>query len=309
MRAVVRMGDPGIDAGWVRRRSLGGTLALVWLVGTTIGVGAMAAGAVGPIGWIEGWQLRATGTASPVIAALPFMVLPFAPVLARLFATDVRRPLLLGVQQAFSPTSGPRFEPTSGMRARRIATMRAIATVVLVAGLLAMAAGIAWSWHASSAPVPPPVAVPYGDVIRGRAPAGPVLVTGAEQRSQGWLEAVRVRGSTVRSLWRVLLPPGDAGRVALVEKIAVGEDDAGRLRPYVRPTLSGRIAPLDDWTAARLREQGFALTDRPFVLERSMGDQGDAVDASSSGMLLAMFGSVAIFMGAITRWQAGRLAR
>jgi hypothetical protein len=49
MRDVVRLGDPGIDEAWVRRRALGSAVVSTWIVSTALGVGAMTAGAVGPL--------------------------------------------------------------------------------------------------------------------------------------------------------------------------------------------------------------------------------------------------------------------
>jgi hypothetical protein len=42
------------------------------------------------------------------------------------------------------------------------------------------------------------------------------------------------------------------------------------------------------------------------MLERSLGDHGDAIDAGMPGMLTAMLSSVATFMG-IVRWKTGQM--
>jgi len=306
MRDVVRLGDPGIDEAWARRRALGGAFVSTWIVATTLAVGAMAAGAVGPVGWIEAVQVRVLGGVSPVMAALPFMVLPFAPLLAQLLPTDVRRPFLLGMQQASSPTSGPRFEPSVEVRRRDLARKVAVATTAMVAGLVALLAGIALAVRESSAPIPPPVIVSYEDAASGRPRTGSVLVTGAVEGRASWLERSTTRGSTVRTRWRTLVPPDAPGPARLVESVVVGTDDANRPRDLVRPSLVGRLSPLDDWTAARLREAGIPVAGTAIKLERSMGDEGDAVDASMPGALLAIFGFVATVVGGALRWKARR---
>jgi hypothetical protein len=240
------------------------------------------------------------------MAALPFMILPFAPLLARLLPTDVRRPSLLGVQQASSPTLGPRFEPGVEMHRRDLARKVALSTAAVVAGVAASVAGIALASREASAPIPAPVAVSYEDAASGRARNGSVLVTGAVEGPTFWLERSTTRGSVVRTRWRALVPPSVTGPARLVERVVVGTDDHGRPQDYVRPTLVGRLSRLDDWTAARLREAGIPVAGRAIKLERSMGGNGDAVDASMPCTLLAIFGFVATVVGGTLRWRARR---
>ena len=303
MRLVVRLGDPGIDAQWVRSRSIGVGLAVTWLIAATMALGFMAAASVGPVGWVEGWQTRSFGMSNPILAVLPFMLLPFAPALARFLPADSSRPLVLGIQQGFSPGLGPRFEPTVEMRVRHVAAGGVVASAAVVAGLLAMAGGIAWAVRAPSI-VGPRTSVTYDDVIHApKSSAGDVEVSGAVERGPKWLQKTRVRGTINYSEWQVLAPPTVSGPWQLVEKTAAGVDGEGRVHLHARPTLVGRLYPLDGWTAARLREAGFDLAEHPVALERSSGDHGDSIKASMPGALVAMFGFVVVFLSGLFRWR------
>ena len=297
MRTTVRLGDPGIDERWMRRRTTGVALAIAWLLATTLGIGIMTATKCGPPGWIQAWQLREYGGTNPLLAALPLMPLVFMPALATLMPTSLDRPMLLGMQQAFSRKREPRVAEKASGRDGPVAY--AMWMTLLAAGLATMAAGAGWAWWASSRAPAAPVAVTHADVVAGRAPPGQVLVTDVVEGEARWIESTRLRTTSIHDEWRGLAPNGDGLPLDLVEKIAVGVDGDGRARVYARKGTIGRVRRLDDWHADALRQKGFVLADRAWVLERSLGDEGDAMDAAGSGTILALVGLVLTYAGGV----------
>jgi hypothetical protein len=308
MRQVVKIGDAGIDEGWARRLSSGRSLAGAWVALATVGLAVMTACHVGPPSWIAAWEVRGMGVDDPVAAVLPLMWIPFVPALAALLPATASRPVLLGVQQAFSPGKGPRFQPTEAARLHGLAVLRRRLTATWVSGLVVIAAGAVWAQRSGSAPRPAPVRIALSGLVgRQDLPRGQVLVADAVESSRSWLEESTVHGTTTRTRWRLASPPGWSGPAPLAESVVVGQDDQGRLRDMARPAMVGRLRRIDSWTAFRLREQGLPASADALVLERSMGDEGDALDASVGGLLVCLAGFVMAMVGGAMRWKAGRL--
>ena len=299
MQEVVRPGDPGIDARWLRLRGLGLAVSSTWPLAATLAIGVMTASRIGPPGWIQAWQIRDHGVANPLLAALPLMPLALLPRLAGLMAADVTRPVLLGMQQAWKPNTGPRVEWSADHLRRRSSRTLKASLAVLVLGLAALAAGLGSIWTNATQPVRPPVQTSYGDLIAGRAPDALVLVTGADEGDARWIESTRMRTNTVRNEWRELHAHGSTSATSLVERIDVDVDALGRTRELARPGLVGRIESLDTWHADLLRRQGFALGGHVKVLRRSISADTDGIDKNDRGILMALGGFVATFMGGV----------
>jgi hypothetical protein len=308
-RTVVRPGDPGIDARWLRRRMAGVALSAGWLPLATLAIGAMTASRIGPPGWIEAWQLRTTGMANPLFAALPLMPLVFATRLAGLLQANERRPFILGMQQAWNPRAVPRLEMPDNHIDRRTRRTYAISLTVMAVGLVALAASVAWVWTNSTRPPATPVPVSYDDVVAGRAPRGLVVVGGVRDGASRWIESTHLRTTTVYDEWHDL-PRADApAPAALVERIALDVGPDGRAREFVRPGLFGRVEPLDDWHADLLRREGFALAAHPWQLTRSISVGTDGMDDDDGGFVLGMFGLVATFLGGTFAFACRRRLR
>ena len=249
------------------------------------------------MGWIEAWQLRDHGTANPLLAALPFMPLVFLPRLAGLLPVDTRRPFLLGLQQAWKPSVGPRLEWPADRLERRTSTVHRDALGVLFLGLFGMATGAAWAWTEATKPTPAPVPVSYGDVVAGRAPNALVVVTDAHEGNTRWIENMHLRTTTVHDEWRDMRRGSASVPTALVERIALDVDADGKAREFARPGLIGRVSPLDAWHADLLRREGFALASHAWVLQRSISAATDGMDDADPGIMLALAGLVATFLG------------
>jgi hypothetical protein len=296
-RPVVRPGDPGIDDRWLRRRTLGLTVSAGWMVVATLAIGVMTASRIGPPGWIEAWELEDSGTANPLLAALPFMPLVFLTRLAGLLPVDVQRPFLLGMQQAWNPKIGPRLSSSTDRLRRRAATTYRVALGTLILGLAGLAGGGIWAWIEASRPASPAVPLSYADVAADRAPAGLVMVTGALEGDARWIESTHLRTTTVHDEWRDMRPGAASAPTALVERIAVDVDEHGGAREFARPGLFGRVAPLDDWHVELLRRKGFVLADRVWVLKRSISADTDGMDDGDFGVMLALAGLIATCLG------------
>ena len=305
-RTTVRLGDPGIDARWVRRRKLGTTAVVVWMLGT------MALLAIGtpmrlpPVGWIEAWQEATFGGTSPILAVLPLIPLVWAPKLALRLPARADRPFLLGIQQACDTGAGPRFMPSDDAQRGAMHRALTISAAILALCVCAIVAGIVLAIAESDRPAATPIRVTYVKALVSHGDGPPLRIADAGPSREYWLQVETVRGHTTRTAWRAIRPIGGRGRDRLFQSTWTSQRDDGTLEPIGQSGV-GRVRPMDDWIAGELRAAGFDVAPHPLQLDTWTAD-GDSFDAALPGYLTAMIGLVGTILAGAFTWRFRRLA-
>ena len=306
-RPVLREGDPGIDARWLRLRRVGEVGAALWAVLVPVLLVIGFASAWGPFGWAATWQLRVFGFNNAVWLTIPLLPLAFLPILvARVARIGVDTPFLLGVRQSFDARWGPRIEEEGGARTifRR---RRRVARWVTAGGGVALAVFAGKGWHDATVPHAPLATVGYARLAAAVPLPPAVRVTGAaSDHSLEWTHAYTVRRSTRRDVYYPLRPAGGpaGGPVTVVEMSSTSPQYEVAVWNMVDPPgpREGVPALLDEWTAGRLRAAGFPLAPRVIVLERQdLNGRSPYPDPITAFVFAVIAGSVAL-VAALTWW-------
>ena len=316
-------GEQGVDAAWVRRRSLGLTAMVAYLL---LGIAVVALGAalrVGPLGWLSGVELRLLGVETPVLsAALALGLLAVPLVWVRRHPRDVRHPTVLGAQDAFDPTRHPRFMASF---ARRLATARIAQRVSLAAAALAMAAG-GLGWTVSQRPGPdagkPLPILTRGQVLAAGARLPPFIrgVGGVDQRQAAWGYDHRVRQTRYRDVYIPLTDPswrrGDP--VDLLERDDLLPDDPPTERNRLDPpgaregAVHAGVAP---WLVQAMRRSGLPVAASARVL--SVATDARVLEREPLhgvapgpdwvvGLVWLDFAGATAFVAGLMAWRMGR---
>lgn len=311
-RPVLREGDPGIDARWLRLRRVGEVGAALWVVLAPVLLVIGFASAWGPFGWVVTWQLQAFGFNNAVWLTVPLLPLAFLPFLvARVARIGVDTPFLLGMRQSFDARWGPRIEEEGGVRAvfRR---RRRVARWFTAVGAATLAVFAGKGWRDATVPHAPLAAIGYAQLAESAVPLPPaVRLTGAvSDHSREWTHAYTVHRSARRDVYYPLRPidsPAD-GPVALVEMSSTSPQYEVAAWNMVDPPgpREGVPALLDEWTARRLRAAGFPLAARVVVLERrDLNGRSPYPDPLTDLVFAVIAGSVALVASLV--WWGTRL--
>ncbi len=309
-RPVLRQGDPGIDAAWLRRRRLGEIGAALWAVIVPVLLGMGFFSAWGPFGWAATWQLDVFGYNSAIWLTIPLLPLAFLPALvARVMRIGVDTPVLLGMRQSFDARWGPRIEEEGGVRAifRR---RRRIANWLTVVGAAALVIFAGKGWYDATLPHAPLTEVGYAQLTgtSGALPVAVRLAGAVADRSREWTHAYTVRRVTHQDVYYPLRPVGGAasGPVAIVEMSSISPQYDRAIWNMVDPPgpREGMPVPIDAWTAGRLRAAGFQLAPRVVVLERRQLNGRDPYPDPITDMVLAIIAASVTLVSALTWWGA-----
>ena len=302
----MRLGDPGIDERWVRRRTLGTTAVVVWMLGTLAMLAIGTPMRLPPFGWIEAWQEATFGGTSPILAVLPFIPLVWAPKLALRLPASADRPFLLGIQQACDTTAGPKFQPSNDAQRGTMRRSLAVSAAFLALGICAIVGGIVLAVEESNRPVATPVPATYDQALASRGNGLPLRIADATPSDRTWLQIETVRGHTTRTAWRALRPSASHGSDVLFQSTPMFQRDDGSLSALGKAGI-GRTRPMDDWIAERLRAAGFDVAPHPLEFETWTAG-GDAFDAAMPGYLTALLGLVATVLAGAFTWRFRLLA-
>lgn len=311
-RPVLREGDLGIDARWLRRRRTGEVGAALWAVVVPVLLVTGFASAWGPFGWAATWQLRVFGFNNAVWLTIPLLPVAFLPVLvARVARIGMDTPFLLGMRQSFDASWGPRIEEKGGARAI-FRGRRRVARWVTAGGVAALAVFAGKGWHDATMPHEPLPTVGYARLVDAAVPFPPaVRVAGAvPDHALEWTHTYTVRRSTRSDVYYPLRPVGSraGGPVALVEMSSTSPQYEVAVWNMVDPPgpREGVPALLDEWTAGRLRASGFPLATRVVVIERRhLEGRSPYPDPITDFVFAVIAGSVALVAALV--WWGTRL--
>ena len=307
-------GERGIDDAWVRRRFLGLTAMVAYLLLGVAVVALAAALRIGPLGWLSGVEIRFLGAENPILSAtlgLGLLALPVVWIMRQ--PRDARHPARLGAQDAFDPTRHPRFIPSP---ARRLAAARVALRVSLGATALAVIGG-GLGWMVSQRPGPdagrPLPTLTRGQLLApvGRPPPFARIVGVLDQRQAAWSYDRRVRQTRYRDVYIPLTEPswrrGDP--VDLLER-----DD---LLPDDPPTERNRLDPpgpregamhtgLPPWMVEAMRASGLSVAADARVLEREPLHGVVPGPDWVSGFVWLDFAGATAFVAGLMAWRMAR---
>jgi hypothetical protein len=310
-----RPGDP-VDP--VRARQGRRFISFV-LVATLLLYLGMAMFAFGPNGPGLGAMNRLFGWESPVLAALPFLLLFWAPILVlRLLPRRPENAFLCGAQDALDPTRNPNWRRpilSSEVVERRMRRLERGAVVVAGAAVI-IAAG---AYVLTSRPPPnagrPLPALEAAALAKAGDAALPVhaRVVGAEPGyDQAWIHVWSVRQTTYEDVYFPLRaagqPPG--APVFVVEKATyvVGEDSLQSDPP--KPPFEGELkrATYPSWMTDRMRTRGFTLAPGAVELKRMKLD-GREPGVDPVGPAMSISGGVVVLLTCLLVAVVARLRR
>lgn len=315
-RPVLRLGDPGIDAAWLRRyrlSAIGSALSFV-LLPVALAVGFLSRW--GPFGLIDTWQVETFGSGNVILLVILFMPLAFAPVLAaHLLPVDASTPMLLGIRQSVDPRWGPRVEEAVADTNLRLRRMTRGSQGVAVIGGVVLAFFACKGWRDAYTPHARLPVLDYARLVDPHTSLPHALrVTGAvADRSQGWIYRYSIRQDTHRDVYYPLRPAGQAATppVALVELDQTSPQYAPAPWNEIDPPgpREGSTEPLDDWTGEQLRHAGIALARHVVVLKRQQLEGRDPEPDPLDDDIFGMLGFVGLLMGLALWWACVRASR
>ena len=315
-RPALRLGDPGIDAGWLRRYRWGAVGGAVWLVLLPVLLAVGFLSAWGPFGRIDSWQLDTFGSGSVILLVILFLPLAFVPLAAaHLLPVDGSTPALLGIRQSFDPRWGPRVVGRPGDARSRLRRLSRLAQGFAAIGAVTLAVFAAKGVHDADSPHAPLPEVGMGRLADpGQPLAHAVRLTGAvADRSKAWEHRYRIRQDSHRDVYYPLRPAGSAagGAAAIVELDQTNPQYEEARWNMVDPPGPREGVPelLDDWTAGELRRAGIALAPRVVVLKRQQLGGRDPRPDPLDDFVFALFGFAALFCGLVFWWGTARAAR
>lgn len=319
-RPALRLGDPGIDAGWLRRYRWGAMGGAAWLVLLPVLLAVGFLSAWGPFGRIDSWQLDTFGSGSVILLVILFMPLAFVPLAAaHLLPVDASTPALLGIRQSFDTRWGPRVVGRPGDARARLRRLSRLAQGSAVVGAVTLAVFAGKGIHDADTPHPPLPRVGMASLADSGQPLPYAvrLTDAVADRSRTWEHRYRIRQDSHRDVYYPLRPAASAAGGATGGPAAIVELD--QTNPQYEAARWNMVDPpgpregvpelLDDWTAGELRRAGIALAPRVVVLRRQRLDGHDPRPDPLDDFVFALFGFAALFCGLVFWWAMARAAR
>lgn len=314
-RPRLRLGDPGIDARWIKRRRWGAVVATGWFVLLPLGLGTGFMSHWGVFGQLDSWQLDTFGSGSVILLTLLFMPLMFVPHLVTRAATvDGSTPFLIGMRQAFDNDWGPRVEGPPGATST-FRTAQRVALGVAAIGAAVLTFAIWKGFRDAATPHAPLPDVTFAALVDPSAPLPDAarMVGVDADRSQQWSHDYRVRADTHHDVYYPLRPIGERADVP----VALVELDQTSPQYEPKPWNSvdapgpreGLPSVLGDWEAGELRRAGMTLAPRVIVLQRQQLDGRSPFPDPMDDLLYGMLGCVAMFTGSLCWWSFRRVER
>ena len=308
-RPVLREGDPGIDAAWLRRRRWGQVIAALWVVVVPVALGIGLFSAWGPFGWAATWQLATFGFNSAIWLIIPLLPLAFLPLLvARMRRIGIDTPFLLGMRQSFDADWGPRLEVAGGARTI-FRQRRQIARWLAAVGGVVLAVAAGKGWHDAAMPHALLPEIGYARLANAALPLPTAarVIGAVSDHSREWTHDYTVRRDAHRDVYYALEPTGGrSGPVAVVEKSSTSPHYETAVWNMADPPgpREGMLTMLDAWTAGRLRAAGFALAPRVVVVERRQLHGRDPDPDPIADMMIGVIAASVMVVSAALWWGA-----
>lgn len=314
-RPTLRLGDPGIDAHWIRRRRWGAIVAACW--GTfllpLIGIALMSHWGV--FGRIDSWQLATFGSENIIFLVILCMPLMFLPkIVTAVFPIDQSTPFLLGMRQAFDDKWGPKVLGKPPAPARFYKARRVLMTIAGV-GIAMMIFGIGREVHNANATRPPLPEIPLARLANLPAPlpAAARVTDAIPDLSARWNYDYRIRYDNHHDVYYPLRSPGSPATLSatVVEVDQTDpDDDVSRWNMVNAPgPREGALSDLDLWKRAEMQRAGVKLAPHVILLTRQQLHGTMPSPEETLDVMMGLFGFVTFFMGGVMAWSFGRAAR
>ncbi|WP_420140058.1 hypothetical protein [Sphingomonas sp.] len=313
-RPKLRLGDPGIDVQWMRRRLWGSLVAGTWsgFVLPLIGLGLMSHW--GPFGRLDSWQLETFGSNSLILLAILFFPLIFVPrVITAVMPINRSTPFLLGMRQAYDRDWGPKIEgyADSPSHFRKV---RRACLVVTIVGVTAIVVAIAYGVYDASRPRAP---LPQLSLARLADPSAPLpsaarVIGAVPDLSQRWNYHYNVRQDIHHDVYYPLRAPGERAdvpaKVVELDQTSPQSEVASWNMVNAPGPREGTLSVMGDWEAGEMQHAGVKLAAHVTLLTREQL-HGKMPDQGMTGFFIGLFGFVATLLGGALYWSFGRAAK